>query len=460
MPNQLPQGDIFAVGTPYLDRLSNRLYAHQQLLEQQRMKELQSLDDDFKKSITNIRSADIPEFTKAYNDYRMARISQLRKPATDRNEYFQQQQDVNQKLANAYSLLNDSVTEKAREKDLATKIHGNWKNYTDNASDWLKTRMGVPTSQLSTFTTKDEKGNPITYDSEEPILYKGGFDFSKDIKNAYGVAQKDLGTIDETKDPKSIQKTIGKYKGYNSPFAAYSQLVSSLADPRKANSFIKTHQFSPEVEQQIENRFNSIVSNPTYQHLYGLTGDEIFPADDTELGHAAKMAVMLALTPPSREEVLKTDEKAKMDYGKDIAFEKMDKADKIAMKHIWYNASLQGKSGGNYNVSELQLPDGSTDLTKPLQGINVNNIVTGKAFKSDNIKYDPTTKQITYNDVVDNKEYTIPAQKFRQIISTINTVQDLKIYDNLIQGIDKAYTKPKTSSTPKNRPPLSSFLKK
>jgi len=112
------------------------------------------------------------------------------------------------------------------------------------------------------------------------------------------------------------------------------------------------------------------------------------------------------------------------------------------MKHIYVNASLRGAGGQNYQVSDLQLPDGSTDLTKPLQGINVNSLVTGKSFKSDKINYNPITKEVTYHDVVDDKDYTVPQSKFRQIINTINTVQDLKTYDNLIETIDKAYTKP------------------
>ncbi len=130
-----------------------------------------------------------------------------------------------------------------------------------------------------------------------------------------------------------------------------------------------------------------------------------------------------------------------------------------ALNKIQLNASLQGKGGTNYEVKDLVLPDGTTDLTKPLQGINVNNTVTGKAFKSDLTKYNPKTKEVTYHDVVDGKDYTVPAQKFRQIINTVNTVQDLKVFDNLIQSIDKAYEPPKTSGV-KNRPPLDAFIKK
>lgn len=113
--------------------------------------------------------------------------------------------------------------------------------------------------------------------------------------------------------------------------------------------------------------------------------------------------------------------------------------------NIYLNASLQGKGGSSVTVNDVITPEGNTDLTKLLQGINVNNIVTGKAFKSDKTIYNPRTKEITYHDVVDNQDYTVPASKYRQIINTINTVQDLKVFDNLIEGIDKAYAPPKAS---------------
>jgi len=139
--------------------------------------------------------------------------------------------------------------------------------------------------------------------------------------------------------------------------------------------------------------------------------------------------------------------------------ERADLAQKNKQSNIYLNASLQGKGGGTYKVGDLVLPDGATDLTKPLQGINVSSVITGDTFKSDNTKYNPVTKEVTYEDAIDGETYTIPAQKFRQIIATINTAQDLKIYDNLIQGIDKAFEKPKGGGA-KNRPPLDAFIKK
>lgn len=338
----LPYGNIFQVGTPYLDQLNDRLYAQQKLNEQRRYQQFQSLDDDFRRDVANIRKADIPDFTKAYQEYKNAKINLLKGNNGRNFDPMKAEQEANEKLAKAYSILNESATEKAWEKDLATKIHSNWKQYNDDATDLLKTRMQVPVGGLPTFTVKGRNGEDLNLYGDDAYRYKGNFDFSKDIKGAFGNAR-ELGVVDETTDPKALERTMAKYRGFNNPYQAYQILLNSLADPRKAEEFIKTHQFSPVEEKQIEDNFKSIVGKDAFKKIHSLKGDEGFIGDDTDLGKAAKLSIMLGTTDLARSEMPKTKVKETIDYKNELAKEMQDRAQRNSLQRLFVYAGIQDR---------------------------------------------------------------------------------------------------------------------
>lgn len=110
---------------------------------------------------------------------------------------------------------------------------------------------------------------------------------------------------------------------------------------------------------------------------------------------------------------------------------------------------LHGTGNVNYNAGDFVMPDGSFDLSKPLQGIKIGLTPKGSALGSDNTKYNPVAKTITYHDPIDDSEKTSPISNFRTNIQTINTIQDLKTFDKVISDIDEAIKKPTIKVAPK-----------
>ena len=111
MPNGLPYGDAFIVGTPALDQLSNRIYAEHQQRELQRRQDNKMLDEEFSRNLSGIWDADIPELTQKYGEYKQAWQNLYKKKGGGTP---QEQLEVLKKKADMYSLLGKS------------KEHRNW----------------------------------------------------------------------------------------------------------------------------------------------------------------------------------------------------------------------------------------------------------------------------------------------------------------------------------------------
>jgi hypothetical protein len=83
-------------------------------------------------------------------------------------------------------------------------------------------------------------------------------------------------------------------------------------------------------------------------------------------------------------------------------------------------------------------PDGENyDLTERLQGIKVTGIATGKTYgflPDTKVLYNPNTKLVTYTDV-NGVVHSSPFPEFKKNISTVNTAQDLKIVDEVMNSI-------------------------
>ena len=77
-PFPIPTGEAFLVKTPYLDKIADRLYAEQKQRELTQQNEAKLLDTEFSKNVSKLRDADIPEYTKKYQDYKNAKINLLK----------------------------------------------------------------------------------------------------------------------------------------------------------------------------------------------------------------------------------------------------------------------------------------------------------------------------------------------------------------------------------------------
>ena len=77
-PFQIPVGEAFLVKTPYLDKVGETLYKEEQQRQLQRQKEAAALDSEYSKNLTKLRDADIPDYTKKYDEWKNSKINLLK----------------------------------------------------------------------------------------------------------------------------------------------------------------------------------------------------------------------------------------------------------------------------------------------------------------------------------------------------------------------------------------------
>ena len=74
-PRSSPYGDVYTIPTSTVDGIANRLYQEQKIREQQKLQQDKALDDEFAKNVAGVKSADIPDITSAYNEFKQAHIN-------------------------------------------------------------------------------------------------------------------------------------------------------------------------------------------------------------------------------------------------------------------------------------------------------------------------------------------------------------------------------------------------
>lgn len=166
-------GGIFTPNTTATDQLSQRLmmgYGQNRKLQQQQQN---LLDKEFSKELTNIKSADVPEFSKAYQDYATLYKAYNKHPG---GPSLQQQQELMQAKANAFQTADASIDQKAKEKDMYATWKAHPERYADDFDGRMKGILNTPTSKLHNL------------DWQTPLLYDGANykDAQKDMTDAMG----------------------------------------------------------------------------------------------------------------------------------------------------------------------------------------------------------------------------------------------------------------------------------
>src|SRR5690348_13665492 len=155
----MPYGDIYSVGTPYLDKLSNQIYADQKQRELMQMKNAQLFNEEYAKNLAQVRPADVGKMIDAYNTYKQSRINLLKNP----NPTPQDQMDLLQKKADIYRVINGSKQKAADEKMIGSLIaNDKTGRFQDNAYEILKNGRSLPYD--STMQVPDANGQPQQID--------------------------------------------------------------------------------------------------------------------------------------------------------------------------------------------------------------------------------------------------------------------------------------------------------
>jgi len=298
---QAPFGDIYSIGSPYLDKLSDRLYQEDRQKKQQEVKSAKMLDDEFAKNMAGIRDADIPDLTKAYGDWKLANQVLMKKG----NATPEEQLAVLKKKADMYNVLSKSKAQREAEKAQGTDVMKNPNGYIEGAHGELIKIMNTPVSKIGDL------------DVFEPLKFKGNVtNFTPLLKAAAGTP-KDM--EDEiVVNPNGLQKEVTKVKRVNNANEYFDALRSGIIGSKGSSNFIRTFgNISPESYKLTEDQYNQMMADPVMAKRFG-NPKPLPPTEDlTDTEKVAKyMAMQHALVnhPITQVGKVEPDWKGRKDY--------------------------------------------------------------------------------------------------------------------------------------------------
>lgn len=278
-PNQRivgPFGDIYTPNTTATDKLSAQLYAEQKAKEAQDAKDAKELDDEFAKNIAGVKNADIPDLTKAWNDFKMAKIGVLKKGgnATPQDEF-----NVLQKKADVFRLAIASKEDKAWILSQQTAKRNDKQGlYSDDADAKLTQYLNTPTSKRDRI-----KDGEILYPYSVPDWNKIHLASAGTKKVVYGKTTED-----------GIYDVTPQYEVYNSPNQRFDAIVLPTVSVNKVKNTVGliNSQFPTEQDKQnVLDQYNAKIKTPEFIAAYGEVKPLITSANPTELEKAAALQV-------------------------------------------------------------------------------------------------------------------------------------------------------------------------
>lgn len=377
---QRPYGNDFIVGTPYLDKMGERLYAEERQRDLLRQKEMSDLDGLVNKEVGKMRSADTGDFIRKYQEYKNLRIKGLRDKniQKDPEQLNKLNQEANIKLAEAMQFAQQSAELKDLYKNLATQRAKDPNSFQDDFLDRYSTAMNTPISSLRQHPKYGDLADLNGY------AYQGGnTDFSKQFKEAEGI-QRDLAEVYVGEDPNDkLKNKYNLYKGKNNPYDFYNTLVQGVVGSKRTRDFPLQYKYTPDQEAAIEAQFNKLVSDPNYKKIYGLT-EQNFPASayNTEVGRTARLKAMeyAINNPPSERPIFKENKTAV----KDRSFDDWKRKNDITAPQALQRALIarQGATN-NYNPTSGNAFDEIPDMDMQ----SGKRIVNGTVYNPDGTPY-------------------------------------------------------------------------
>lgn len=281
-PRSTPYGSVFEIPTSGIDNIAKMVYREQQIREQQKLQQDKALDDEFAKNVAGVKSIDIPDITKAYNDFKQAHINLQKKgqKATP-----QDQMDVMIKKANAYSEITASKEDKEywvmRAKDGKNNKRYN-PDYQTTISEGLNTR------------TKERNRDA----DDDKLLYKYAMpNIDKALVNAVGKGQeKEILVGVDDKD--GLKDKYEVYKTINPPNVFYNNLFNDLAaspDNQGFSRYMLDKAYTDDEKEKLKIAYAARIADPNFIKLYGETKPFPESAGNTELGQATALKTMEAV---------------------------------------------------------------------------------------------------------------------------------------------------------------------
>lgn len=268
---------------------------------QQADRENSQLEQQFNKEFSNVRSADSEDVINSWNNYKQLKKQLLfnKDAQRDPKMFNKLQQATNEALAHTYQTINRSTELKKQGEALLQERKVHPEKFADDFGNKVTEFNKTPMSQLADHPYGD-LSNPDTY------RYKGSLtNFQPLLQKAAGTPR-ELGVPRETVEPGGLQRRISTFKGANSPYDFYNNIIGSLVGSNAPRDFVGTFgEITPEQEQLITEQFNKLKADPKFKAAYG-DMEQDFPASayQTQTGHIAKvLAMQHAINNPITEKV-------------------------------------------------------------------------------------------------------------------------------------------------------------
>ena len=255
-PNQkiaAPFGDVYFVNTPYLDKVSDRLYNEERQRKLQEEKDAKILDDEFAKNMAGIRDADVPELAKAYGDWKIANKFLIKnKSATP-----EQQLEVLRKKADMYKIISESKAFRDQEKAYGADIIKNNKKYKKDAGVGMTGILRTPVSKM--------RGQDVF----TPLRYEGNLtNFADLLKKSQGIA-KDI-TEEREDNPNGLETRVTRGKRFNNAKEYADILLGGVADRQADDDFVRTYgDISPESFELTKQHYDLMMQDPVIARRFG-----------------------------------------------------------------------------------------------------------------------------------------------------------------------------------------------
>ena len=325
-PFQIPVGEAFLVKTPYLDKVGETLYKEEQQRQLQRQKEAAALDSEYSKNLTKLRDADIPDYTKKYDEWKNSKINLLKGKFKTKDDFIKAQLDSQQKFSDWASFGAGSIRDKEEEEIYAKSvINDKTGKYDANATKILIERRKTPRNKFKQDILIPGTNTVVPIDLSNIdglIKYKlGTTDFTKDFNTAVGGKTPiKLMESEPFEIEGGLQTQRKVYKGFprTAPEVA-TNFLQSVVGSKKTADLVKEHPelSDPNVVAAIDSDYDKLVNSEVYKNAY--KGKQInFPEwmKETPQGRIAMyLAKQYAINNPPREELDKpvTKLKAVMD---------------------------------------------------------------------------------------------------------------------------------------------------
>jgi len=405
-PRSSPYGDVYTIPTTPIDNIANRLYREQQIREQQKLQQDKALDDEFAKNVAGVKSADIPEITSAYNDFKQAHINLQKKgqKATP-----QDQMDVMLKKAAAFQAINASKEEKERIKNAIIEGRG------DKKGRFIPTYQEVLTRRLNTPTSK-------VRDEDFDIRNVYSFpDMAKVTSGWMGKSKK----VNVPTGAKSIKGDLYDdeyvFEKFNHPNQIYENAYREIAGrgDREAFENVVLESLTDEEKEKVKNDYFSITSSPEFKRIYGDVQPFPESAGKTRLGEAIALTTMGMVNKlPLKELDIESKPNTGAVIDKRFKQQKIMEGIKQANRKELFGMREAAKAEGEA-ANDLWVDSYIERLTEdaaasPMKGYDSNK--NGQRIKEDRIQLDPLLSKLLSKDGVSPDQFAVqPNGQYRPI---------------------------------------------